>query len=646
MKLHLKYIVLASILFGFNAQGQEKQADKAQTKFNSFNYADAIQSYQDLIDDGYSSEDAYKNLGDANYSNANYEEASKWYAKLLEKQTSELDAEYLYRYAQTLKSLKKYKESDDWMIKFEAKKADDLRAKKFTNKTNYLAEIKKNSGRYAIKSLPINSKESDFSPAFYGSQLIFSSARDSGLFTKSIHQWNNKSFLNLYTSTVSDTDEYSTPEKLSKVVNKKAHESSPVFTKDGKTMYFTRNNFKNGSFSRDAEGVSRLKIYKASLIDNQWTEITELPFNSDEFSHAHPALNSEETQLYFASNRPGTLGESDIFYVEIKGDNTYGNPINLGNSINTEARETFPFISEDNILYFASDGHPGLGGLDLFGISLDQMADSKAINLGEPLNSEEDDFSYIINNSTKKGYFASNRKTGMGSDDIYSFQETKALNFECGVSVTGIVKDIKTKEILPNAKVKISNNLGETVAETMSDSNGEFILDEVCKKEGYTIVASKTDFNEETMSFSLSDLKNNNIEMLLSSNVPEFGPGSDLAQKLNLEKIYFDFDKSNIRRDAQIIMEKVVAYLKQYPEAKIKIGSHTDARGNDDYNLSLSDRRAKATMDYLITQGIDALRLSAEGFGEIKLINNCTNGSACSSDEHQMNRRSEFIVVE
>jgi outer membrane protein OmpA-like peptidoglycan-associated protein len=646
MKKHITFCIIATALITINLQGQEKQAARAQDKFNSFNYSDAIASYEDLIAQGFTSEEIYKNLGDANYSNANYEEASKWYSKLLESASTDIDPEYLYRYAQTLKSLKDYKKSDIWMKKFEEAKSNDLRAKKFNNKKYYLSEIKKNSGRYTIKNLSINSTESDFSPAFYANELIFSSARDSGLFIKNVHLWDRKSFLNLYQTTVGANDVYSNPEKLSKEVNKKAHESSPVFTKDGKTMYFTRNNSKNGSFSRDEKGVSRLKIYKASLLNNQWADIKELPFNSDEFSHAHPSLNADETRLYFASNRPGSLGESDIFYVEIKEDNSYGNPINVGSSVNTEARETFPFISESNVLYFASDGHPGLGGLDVFGINLEEINDSKAKNLGEPLNSEEDDFSYIINESTKKGYFASNRKEGLGGDDIYSFYETKALNFECDLLVNGIIKDVKGEEIIAGSNIKIVNDKGETTAETISNSDGSFSVENTCQQGQYTIVATKMDYNKETTSFAIKDENNiDNLEILLSSSVPEFGLGADLVQKLNLEIIYFDFDKSNIRRDAQVILEKVVAYLKQYPRSQIKIGSHTDSRGNDAYNLTLSDRRANATMKYLIAQGIDASRLAAEGYGETKLINNCDNGAKCSSEQHQLNRRSEFIVV-
>lgn len=645
MKKYITYSLAAFVLITFNMHGQDKKASKAKEKFSSFNYADAITSYEELIANGYSSEEAYKNLGDSHYSNANYEEASNWYAKLVELSNANENSEYLYRYAQTLKSLKEYEKSDAWMKKFEQAKSMDLRAQKFVNKKDYLAEIKKNSGRYTIKNVPINSMESDFSPAFYKNELVFSSARDTGTFTKSVHLWNKKSFLNLYSTALTENDAYGEVKKLSKNVNKKAHESSPVFTKDGQTMYFTRNNFKNGSFSRDKEGVSRLKIYKASLKNDEWTAITELPFNSDQYSAAHPALNEEETKLYFSSNMPGTYGESDLFYVTINADGSYGIPVNLGNRVNTEARETFPFITQSDVLYFASDGHPGLGGLDIFGISLNELDNAKAVNLGESINSEEDDFSYIINEGTKKGFFASNRTGGQGSDDIYSFTEIAALDFSCATTISGVVRDQKTNEMLPNAKLVIQNAQGELITESMTDAQGNFSFESDCEKGAYSIIASKENYDETTFEFVNKDGSDmNDLEIVLDK--PEEATiGEDLAKKLNLEKIYFDFDKSNIRKDAQVILAKVVVYLNEYQNAKIKIGSHTDARGNDAYNLALSQRRANATMQYLISQGIDASRLSAEGYGETKLVNECANGTSCSSENHQLNRRSEFIVV-
>lgn len=267
-------------------------------------------------------------------------------------------------------------------------------------------------------------------------------------------------------------------------------------------------------------------------------------------------------------------------------------------------------------------------------------------NVGAPVNSEEDDFTFIMNENTSKGYFASNRKEGVGSDDIYSFTENIPLNFSCITTLKGIVKDEKTNEILPDARLTVLNSNGEIITQGMSDSQGNFTLEGDCTEGDYTIVATKADYKENKFNFTnQGGAEITNLEIALKSSIDEAAMGDDLAKKLNLEKIYFDFDKANIRRDAQVVLEKVVAYLKQYPNTNIQIGSHTDARGNDNYNLSLSNRRAKATLQYLITQGIDKNRLSAQGYGETNLTNNCDNTTKCSEEEHQLNRRSVFLVI-
>lgn len=641
LNIYITALVILNVTFSY---AQEKRAVE---KFDNYAYTDAIDSYENLVKKGATSEDIYKNLGNANYFNADYAKASEWYEKLFNLDSTNIDAEYLYKYAQTLKSLKKYEASDEWMRKFEKAKKNDYRAKKFISSKNYLEKIKENSGRHTMNNISVNSATSDFAPSFNGQQLVFSTARDTGIASRNIHQWNKQSFLNLYTITVSEDTIYSNLSKLSKELNAKTHESSTAFTKDGKTLYFTRNNSYNGNFSRDEDGVSRLKIYKATLVDEDWGNIIELPFNGDNYSVAHPALNADESKLYFASDMPGTLGMSDIFVVDILADGGYGTPKNLGNKINTESRETFPFVTETGILYFASDGYPGLGGLDVYAINLAYLQKGVIQNIGMPINSEEDDFSFIINENNKKGYFASNRSGGIGSDDIYSFTETKPLDFDCTTKISGIIKDKKTNEVLTDARLVILDMAGNTVTKGISDSNGAFNLKTKCKDGNYEIIASLTDYDENKMPFLIADLEDlDNLEVLLSSSLAEMSAGNDLAKALNLERIYFDLNKSYIKRDAKVVLEKVVAYMKQFPESKVQVGSHTDSRANNDYNLKLSNKRAKATVKHLISQGISKDRLTYEGFGETMLINECGDSSKCNEAKHQLNRRSEFIVLE
>lgn len=626
--------------------GQEGKIERAEKNFENFAFMDAISSYEDLTTKGLNDEEIYKNLGDANYMNAKYDEASEWYGKLVQTENADITPNYLYRYAQTLKSLGKYEESDLWMQKFQEAKSSDLRAELFQENEKYLEKIKSNSGRYNIENLSLNSNVSDFSPSFYGeNKLIFSTARDSGIVTKHIHEWNKGAFLNLYTASIDSENNISEVSAFAKTLNTKTHESSSVFTKDKKTIYFTRNNSNHGSFSRDSKQVSRLKIYRAELVDGKWSNIKELPFNNDEYSVAHPALSNDEKTLYFSSDMPGTKGLSDIYKVSINDDGTYGSPKNLGNTINTESRETFPFLHND-LLYFSSDGHPGLGGLDVFAVKHEEL-DSEVLNLGEPVNSTEDDFSFIIND-TSLGYFASNREGGKGDDDIYGFKENQPLQFNCYSELTGVTINSENQEIVANTKFQIVSNEGKAIQEGLSDGNGTFNLELDCNEAEYVITGEKQDYENGRSTVLISKNEPREVIVALTPKpiLIKAAIGVDLIKHLALELILFDLDKSNIRPDAQAILNKVTLYLKKYPEVKISIESHTDVKANDMYNNGLSKRRSKSTYEYLITQGIAASRMTHNGFGETKLINSCNVWTNCSDEENERNRRSEIIVVE
>lgn len=589
-----KILCYSLLLLGFVGNTQEKKIEKADTKYTNYAYASAIRSYEQLVKDGFTEEQIFKNLGNANYLNANYEAAANWYSQLFQLGIADIDPEYMYRYAQSLKSLENYEWSDKWMQKFKEAKLNDQRAIKFNENLDYLEQIESRSGRYQLKNAPFNSNTSDFAPSFYGKELVFSTARDSGLTSKNIHRWNNEAFLNLYKASGNSEKGFSQVSKLAKKLNKKTHESSTAFTKDGQTMYFTRNNSTNGKFDRDDDGVSRLKIYRATKRNGDWQNIEELPFNSDDYSVAHPTLNQDESKLYFASDMPGTKGESDIFVVAIHTDGSFGTPQNLGNKINTEARETFPFITASDILYFSSDGHPGLGGLDVFATDI-KKDDSSIINVGRPLNGEEDDFSFIIDETSGKGFFASNREGGLGNDDIYSFVETEPLNFSCQNSLTVIVKDAETEQPLANASINIYDQTKHLISSTMTNSQGAFSLEVDCGNSELRIVAEKEEYEQGQEIFNVNETKNNTIELRLPKSIISAPLGTDLAKYLDIEPIYFDFDKYNIRQDAKMSINKVLIYLKEFPMVRIQVRSHTDSRANDQYNMQLSAQRAKST---------------------------------------------------
>jgi outer membrane protein OmpA-like peptidoglycan-associated protein len=509
--------------------------------------------------------------------------------------------------------------------------------------TDLLGWIEQNAENYKVYSLSINSHASDFAPSVKGKVLTFTTARDYDSSRIKLKEWKNKPFLNLYSATLTESGDAERARRLPKEVNTKTHESSPAYTKDGKTVYFTRNNSSNGNFSWDKKGVSRLKIFKANIQNGEWTNSIELPFSGGTYSVSHPSLNADETKLYFASDMPGSLGASDIFVVDIHADGSYGKPVNLGPKINTESRETFPFMTDSDILYFTSDGHPGLGGFDVFATKIEEEGDLKIVNLGEPINSSQDDFSFIINWKNNKGFFASNREGGMGSDDIYSFKGEPFTPEKGLKQLLGNVVDKEGNTALVASTIIVTVD-GNIVAKTESDSNGNFKLELDRNLENYTIEISLPDYEPFTLRVPLDISDTDPILVYLNRSQPKIA--TDLAEFLKLDPIYFDLNSSYLNSAAKTELDKVVKYLKEHPKVKINVSAHADIRGSDEYNLWLSERRARRTAEYLISRGLNKKRITSEWLGESQPVNPCKDKVGCTETDHNINRRSEFIVVE
>ena len=647
-------VIVAILLKGFLVNAQEVKINKANKDYDQFAYVDAIKTYEKVAEKGYKSAEVFQKLGNAYYFQSKLEDANKWYTELFA-MNQEVEPEYYFRYAQTLKSAGDYKKADQMMEKFYQKNGTDNRAKIGMSQKDYLAEIKKNSGRYRIENAGINSEFSDYGTAFYKDELVFASARDTGSISSKKHSWTNQSYTNLYGAKVTDNGNFESPDKFSKSVSSKYHESTPVFTKDGNTMYFTRNNFNNGKKGRDSERTILLKLYKATKEGDKWTNVTELPFNSDEYSCAHPALSPDEKTLYFASNMPGALGnkkQSDIYKVAIYAGNSFGTPENLGDKINTEGRETFPYVTDNNELYFASDGHPGLGGLDVFVTQLKEDGSVGSIkNVGEPVNSKMDDFAFLIDTKSKNGFVSSNRKEdNLGYDDIYKFTEILPIPKDCEQFLTGIVVDDASQEPIANAKVILYDSVENKLKELTSDASGKYDFGKVDCDTKLKIRAEKPTYNTNEISVAIpNESGTTDSKVSLELTVKPFKPGDDLAGPLGIKMIYFDLDKSNIRPDAAVELAKILIVMTQNPTMKIDVRSHTDCRQTAAYNLALSDRRAKSTIAWLVKNGIAADRLTGRGYGESQLVNDCgcepTNASPYSEEQHQKNRRSEFIIM-
>ncbi len=644
-----KITIVLLLLTCFCSYAQERKMERASKEFNQYDYVDAQDIYQKVADKGYESADLFKRLGDSYYLNAKYDQAATYFGKLVQQFPEEADAEAYFRYALSLRAIKDYALSDRMMSRFFDLKEDDKRAVLFKKTPDYLREIDYQKGSYEVKITTINSGYSDFGPMLYKDKLIFASNRDTGTFTKRIHSWNGQPFLNLYEVDLGKVDVdagYKYAKKFSPYINTQYHESTPVFTQDGKTMYFTRNNYNNGKYREDNDGTNKLKLYRAKLVDGKWTDAQEVPFNSDQYTVAHPALSVDGSRLYFSSDMPGTFGLSDLWYVALNDDETYGAPVNLGSEINTEGRESFPFISSENDLYFASNGHPGLGGLDLFVTALGRDGETAEIlNLGEPANTSKDDFAFVINNESNVGFLSSNRNKVGIDDDIYMLKQIKKPSPVCDILLSGIVTDKDTGEYLEGATVSLydtNNNLYKSVV-TGSSAAFAFIPD--CDKI-FLIRAEKEGYNTEEKMLTTPTASAEIEELIqLEKTLKPVETGDDIAKILDLNPIYFNFDKYNIRPDAEVELAKILVYMETYPSIRIDVRSHTDSRGRDAYNLELSQNRNISTRQWLIDKGISPARLSGRGYGETQLVNECSNGVRCSKAQHQLNRRSEFIVL-
>tara|TARA_R110002049_G_scaffold306519_1_gene505100 strand:+ start:2016 stop:3950 length:1935 start_codon:yes stop_codon:yes gene_type:complete len=641
-----KIIVVVAVVFFIvgNIYSQERLIDKGNEKYKSYSFSPAIDIYTRVIEKGFVSAELLGKLANSYYFNADYTKASEIYKRLVSEYEGEVEAEQYFRYAQTLRTLEEYELSNEILKKFYNLTSSGAKASLRKDNAYTLEDIRKNTDKFKVLKFEHNTIYNEFAPSFYNRGLIFSSDRDTGNLAKYRHTWNSKDFLDLYKINA-DSSSVNHTIKLDKAVNTRYHESTSTISKDGKTMYFTRNNYQDGKIVKADDGVVRLKIFRATKTEGVWKDITELPFNSDAYSVAHPALNKDEKILYFASDMPGTLGESDIFKVAINDDDTFGTPENLGSNINTDSRETFPYVSKEDVLYFSSDGHLGLGGLDVFATKITNNLSGSVVNVGAPVNSSMDDFTFIFDSDNRKGYFASNRKEGIGEDDIYEVVENEPLELQCTQQVTGTVRDKISNEILVGAAIKVIDENNEEISSTIMSSNGVYKIAIDCNK-GNFVRAVVDGYVPSEKYLGVSDGGEQVVDFYLEREKVTAGFGDDLAKLLQLSTIYFDLNKYNIRADAELEIQKVIVAMEKFSSLKIKVNSHTDSRGKDAYNLWLSQKRAESTVNYMIAMGIEADRLQGEGFGETRLVNKCDNGVSCSNKEHELNRRSEFIILE
>ncbi|WP_232065241.1 OmpA family protein [Rhodocytophaga rosea] len=613
---------------------------KGEKRFKAGEYQVAIENYEKAKAKNFAPARVNSAIA-ASYRLSNrIEKAAPYYQQAIAAGSKEDSVQFYYAYA--LKSQGKYKEAADQFEQYN-KTGKNLKNKALARKEienlPKVQQILDEKTFYEIENLSLlNTTASEYSPALQNENLIFSSSRK-----EKVYKATGTGFDGLYTYTLkSDSAGSNEIKPFSDKINlENVNEASPTFSKDGKTMIFARGNTGKKKGSQDVD------LYISRFKDNQWTEPELLSVSDPEAWDACPALSTDGKTLYFASNRKNSLGGIDLYRATADGSGRFGRVTNMGAEINTAGNEMFPYVSDDGRLFFSSDGHPGLGRLDLF-VANRKEGVITVKNMGVPMNSTSDDFGIVFKDALA-GYFSSDREGGKGNDDIYSFMDKtpdyKIVNyFLAGITVT---RDPQSKEevILGNTKIRFMEG-NKIIGETTTAEDGAFKF-KVQESKNYTIIAEKSTYFTRREFFSMSG-RTIPQELLIKPvtdttfNIKVPLDKEEVNKVFVVDNIYYDLDQDKIRADAAEELDKLVDFLKDNPTIKIELGSHTDVRAADAYNMDLSQRRANSAVKYLIDNGIQASRITAKGYGETRLIVQ----DAQTEEDHQRNRRTEIKILE
>lgn len=602
---------------------------KANREYESYNYVTAIEGYKKVLKSKVTDE-AQIRLADSYRLTNQSDKAAAVYAEVVK--IKDVAPVNYYYYAKMLINNGKREEAKPWLDKYLSIKADDKTALALREANNNPASITSEEGLFKVELAAIEGLSSCFGAIERKDEVVFAGQTNVGIGGKK-DEWSGGSYYDLYTAKKAGGT-WSKAKGIEGDVNGAFHEGPASFNKAGDEMYFTRSNYSKKKLKASTKSENNLKIFKAKLVNGKWEGSEEMPFNSDEYSVGHPSLSADGKTLYFTSDMPGGLGGSDIYKSTWDGSK-WGKPENMGEGINTSGKEAFPYShDEDSSFYFSSDGNLSLGGLDIFKCKWDGSKWSSPENIKAPLNSQKDDFGFSLKGDGKGGYLSSNRG---GEDRIYEWVPIPPV--EPVYYTEGVITDKVTGKPIPGAKILFKNMDDGTEEFVTADENGKYKY-EIKPNKHYDIVASK----------DLYFVKKDKVF------VPKSKVGESIVKNLSLEpiiidkpivieNIYYDVAKWDIRPEAALELDKLVQFLRDNSKINIELSSHTDCRASDQYNLTLSEKRAKSAVDYLISKGIEASRLKAKGYGETKLLNKCDDGVTCTDEEHQMNRRTEIKVL-
>lgn len=627
MKKIISINILAAVLLASCTNSLYKKGVK---NYDKMAYNKAIDNFETYLQKKDDPADAKIKLANAYRLVNDIPNAEKWFSKIVSLPESE--PINMFYYAKMLMGMGKYDEAKIWFNKYLDKVPDDFVAEMLLVSCNSVDQFKKDTTLFTIKEAEIPEISSAFGQVPYGDGIMFTADKVS-FKNSSTANWTGRSYLDIYFSQKDQNGKWLSPMLLKGNVNGQYHEGPACFNKAGNVVYFTRSNYTKKKLVKSSKSENNLKLFRAELVGDKWTNVTEMPFNSDEYSCGHPSLAADDKTLFFISDMPGGMGGTDI-YRTVYENGTWAKPENLGNEINTSGNEMFPYIHSDGTFYFSSDAHNNLGGLDVFMSFYDGKKWLQVENLNYPLNTSKDDFAFVLNEDNKTGYISSNRGEG---DKIYEITKNDPTFILSGyVSQKG-----QSKLGIDSAVIEIQNLTLKT-KEIVYTGKGGFYKTKLNAKCEYLVKASKP------MYFTITQPKN---FCMIGKKISEnFTANFELDQiiiekPIVLENIYYDLDKWFIREDAAKELNRLVQVMSDNPTLTIELSSHTDSRAGDQYNLILSDKRAKAAVEYIVSKGIDAKRMRWKGYGESKLVNHCKNNVQCTEEEHQQNRRTEFKAI-
>lgn len=669
-----KYTILIALILLSNLLVAQNKLERADDYFNDFDFLKAISMYEKVVKKDSSNTYAMHQIGSAYRLIGKDELANYWFKLIVDREPTNLEDRFLYAY--TLLSKGDYKKAiDNFLIYYSLDTTNHI-VNEYVKMPDFYIKLTQDSARYILNPVSINSDKSDYGPTIFKNKMLFTSSRDRDVGIKRKSSWTNEAFLDIYGVEIFSDGTLGKPEIIGEPITSKFHEGSSSYNGMTDQLYFTRTGYYEDELSVDEDGITNIEIFTSRYDEEQdkWLEIKTFLYNNKDYSVAQPSVSPDGKTLYFASDMPGGIGGTDIYVCYFNGA-SWTEPVNVGRPVNTERNEKNPYIDKDGVLYFASKGHIGLGGLDIYYAEPTNDGFDQPINMGYPVNTRLDDFSFCFTDDSKTTFFfASNREGGMGEDDIYQAE----IKPEEPILLAGSVLIKESLQDIP-IKMLITDTDGKLIGADTLNGSRPFELPIYEKEKNWNMVfypLFDMEALESRQGIDPASAQNGVIDMgqiVLGEDLPDEpdvegaltiadegqDPTKDTDQgepeyielpnleqgvEMTFEPIYYGFDKANLSDGAKAQLDQLAEMMLADKETTVELSGNTDSRGSKTYNLKLSEKRSASALNYLIEKGIDATRITTVNNGELNLVNQCEDGTECSNADHARNRRVDISI--